>query len=791
MKSTWSKKKLRHLIAECTKNLPNQNDKFPPDYQDLIDPTHSIQIRMLWFLIVFACFLTCSYQITDRICFYFSYPLAVDIHIDYMQSLQLPPIVFCSPENDYLIELFEDQGKYDELVCMIPLIKMWDEDELDYNKVWNYDNTSNILDKILFDKDKIVLGPISMPLSNSIFGQCTGIIINETLRGKKLRFKLSMSFLPGKLCSSRVSIGSVNYKTDFSLLMAVLSGYHYDLKLGFKSYDFGSTQKRPCVTYAEFQKCYKRCIIKQLFETARCRLPFFDPNIKLPVCNTSNNEEGKYSYFRALQTILVPKVYTKCNCLQTCSDLTYYLTYYNVHQITSNETIIQVSVDNLGVSLTQRIVYDRIKLLTDLGGNLSLFMGLSLLSIAEIVYKIRVFSSRREKKEKLNKIEALILKMYTTDKEARVESSGVNCLWIATGILCVSLAIYMFQERAKYYFTFPTRNVVELDYLKHVAMPSLTVCGENLKMPYYKQLHVGNKIGNITNWCDVELTDLYQMKTKYTWEFLWDATRLDPMENSLHMFMESLQLVSVNATPSIVATHLGNCDHFKFSKTEYSGFFTLHPIPFLYFNKLPIYECPNAAYKIFVSDFDSSNFETFDQLTTIDAPVHATTLNDIQMRLFSRLNTRINPCTDISKLKECRRSCLIKQIKDAELCKLPFLEAVIGNISLCNSTTEAKKSVTTFLRMTNNLTKSCPCRRLCNEINFNFNSYTQLQAIDQPFVIIFLMHTNLVEHILEVRQYTLIAFFCDIGNCCGLALGMCVLSFIRYAHKAISWAFKV
>uniref|UniRef100_T1ITW4 Uncharacterized protein n=1 Tax=Strigamia maritima TaxID=126957 RepID=T1ITW4_STRMM len=190
---------------------------------------------------------------------------------------------------------------------------------------------------------------------------------------------------------------------------------------------------------------------------------------------------------------------------------------------------------------------------------------------------------------------------------------------------------------------------------------------------------------------------------------------------------------------------------------------------------------------ISISDVDSSNEENYDMLSLVHAAVHSFSVVDIRLNVFHRLNTPIKPCINKSEFRNCRKVCIQEQIQKAKLCKLPVLANFIDNLAPCKSSTLAKKSLKSYVDILSNLTKSCLCNRICMETHYVLNLYGQLLPFDQPFLFAFTMLTNIAEHIIEVEHYSLMALCADIGNSFGLALGMCVLSFLRYFNLLILW----
>uniref|UniRef100_T1JD37 Uncharacterized protein n=1 Tax=Strigamia maritima TaxID=126957 RepID=T1JD37_STRMM len=191
----------------------------------------------------------------------------------------------------------------------------------------------------------------------------------------------------------------------------------------------------------------------------------------------------------------------------------------------------------------------------------------------------------------------------------------------------------------------------------------------------------------------------------------------------------------------------------------YAGFFSFFLLPFYPIGgELPFCKCPNSEYKVYMSDVDSSYAERYDEQTLF----HATTISDIRLTIVQRLNTPMNLCIEKSDFRKCQSTCLLDQIKKANLCKLPFLEDRVENLLECNSPASAKESVKKYTIISSNVTKSCSCIRSCTDKIYNLITYNQVTPPNIPFVITFLMLTNIAEYITEVEDYSLFALFAHI-----------------------------
>uniref|UniRef100_T1J5A7 Uncharacterized protein n=1 Tax=Strigamia maritima TaxID=126957 RepID=T1J5A7_STRMM len=149
-------------------------------------------------------------------------------------------------------------------------------------------------------------------------------------------------------------------------------------------------------------------------------------------------------------------------------------------------------------------------------------------------------------------------------------------------------------------------------------------------------------------------------------------------------------------------------------------------------------------------------------LTMFHAPVHSNVGTDIRFNVVHRLNSPTHPCVEKTDYRKCRNTCILQPLQKAELCELPFLIDEVDNLTLCESSAMAKKSLKTFRDILNNITKSCPCTPPCMETINILRTYNQVVAVNQPFVISFFMLTNIVEHVIEVEDYSLVALGADI-----------------------------
>uniref|UniRef100_T1JD36 Uncharacterized protein n=1 Tax=Strigamia maritima TaxID=126957 RepID=T1JD36_STRMM len=227
--------------------------------------------------------------------------------------------------------------------------------------------------------------------------------LRELLRGKKLNTVIVMKIIPPKLCPQSLTWFGITDKIDFAYLIPIVTGFRFDIKVSVRTYHFSSTFRNPCISDEEFMQCYKACVHRRIAK-AECKLPFMDSSYQQLPCNNSDRKTAESSYLTNLNTILTPNIYSECKCLPACSQNVYGL---EASIVAADNTELQVSLDQIAVTVTQRLAYDRNNLLTDIGGNLSLFMGLSLLAITDILQQVIMWLNRSHKRITMNRLENL------------------------------------------------------------------------------------------------------------------------------------------------------------------------------------------------------------------------------------------------------------------------------------------------------------------------------------------------------------------------------------------------
>uniref|UniRef100_T1JEG4 Uncharacterized protein n=1 Tax=Strigamia maritima TaxID=126957 RepID=T1JEG4_STRMM len=174
----------------------------------------------------------------------------------------------------------------------------------------------------------------------------------------------------------------------------------------------------------------------------------------------------------------------------------------------------------------QRYAYDAIALLTDLGGNLGLFLGLSLISLTEVILYFYYVSSKISKKQKIDNIRQFYekCKKKVDDREKKIKLDGpLMKLKLFLVIITTGFTLYLLHCRLNYYRDEPVIKTVSIVQRLDTEFPSITICGEkrNEKMDEAKlQLLVrrNKTCNNITPW--------QLFNNKVSLKDIWDALKI-------------------------------------------------------------------------------------------------------------------------------------------------------------------------------------------------------------------------------------------------------------------------
>ncbi|CBY20389.1 unnamed protein product [Oikopleura dioica] len=168
---------------------------------------------------------------------------------------------------------------------------------------------------------------------------------------------------------------------------------HRNIKLGEPYTE--CTRNRSLQYFKQYSKynCNYECLIKEVYKRCKCRVPYFPKTTEYQVCMY-------HEHTRCVAHILKEFMYSDCHCPVPCSELFYKKTVYytEMHQNFRNKTAemlkrfpdialasVRISLpENYEMQHQEQADYEISQLFSDVGGAMSLILGISLVSFLEL-----------------------------------------------------------------------------------------------------------------------------------------------------------------------------------------------------------------------------------------------------------------------------------------------------------------------------------------------------------------------------------------------------------------------
>uniref|UniRef100_T1IU26 Uncharacterized protein n=1 Tax=Strigamia maritima TaxID=126957 RepID=T1IU26_STRMM len=152
------------------------------------------------------------------------------------------------------------------------------------------------------------------------------------------------------------------------------------LEISETKFEYLNTTQNPCVTENEEIECFNKWIIDQLQTSdIECRWPFM--NSTLPFCNSLLEAEQ-------LKHIILQRQFAQkdFNCKRPCTVTLFSLQTIYGSEKQSGITIAVTFSTNTRQIVSEYFIYPFSALVSDLGGSIGLFLGVSLLSFMKFVH---------------------------------------------------------------------------------------------------------------------------------------------------------------------------------------------------------------------------------------------------------------------------------------------------------------------------------------------------------------------------------------------------------------------
>uniref|UniRef100_T1ITG8 Uncharacterized protein n=1 Tax=Strigamia maritima TaxID=126957 RepID=T1ITG8_STRMM len=394
----WKKKHPKKRTAkkiQFTNNYKSQHDQLKTFKTP--NARKGFAYKFFGILLISLSALICSYQTYDRFSFYLSRPTDTKVSLIRNSSVKFPSITLCAHIRSYipLVGLKKEKAKQRKMknYCDVHVTALLD-DTHNISTLWDLMTINKTLESASeFSRSLVIRSSsrrdvIKPPPSFSIktdtktmLGTCNTYSFKNTVRFQKDDFMLMFTFYKNlELCSAGIFTFTFHNDDDIVTYKAA-SGSKEQKPLAKAAY--GVSAKRfkilnepgkPCDTNQKVNECEKNCFEKNLNKTIRCRLPL----TSLPEVPLCANEKDAFDAYNQLLDLTVSFNYLKeCNCPKICDEMLY-TDHFKMTEKSDNSILFIYFDDNVIEEIEEYYSYSFISFICDFGGNLGLFLGLSI-----------------------------------------------------------------------------------------------------------------------------------------------------------------------------------------------------------------------------------------------------------------------------------------------------------------------------------------------------------------------------------------------------------------------------
>ena len=425
----------------------------------------SLLRRIFWLFIVFASTSGCLYNCSDRIRFLSSKPTATTITVDRRQNVIFPAVTICNLNmlrRDYLESL--NLGNLPQLVLLLQ------DESTDFCN----DELSNITDlpnityqQFLFsgklELENFIVGceylgrDCAIDLDSFVptltrLGVC--YTFNSGLRGRQILTTNGTGARLGLRLVLNVSQNQYGASPNFDAGVKVAVHHQSEPPqpddqgigiptgrnafIGIKQLNIIDETERNCITEEQVYNfsfiqqntvysssaCANDCFHAQIANACNCTLSEYDQWASIPLCLIRDA-----CCVLAQQTIAI-----SCHCLSACNTNVYELTnsystfpaslFARDYLLDAGDDLLTANIFYESLSIIEQTTsfsYGVISLLSDIGGQLGLFLGISIISLFEFLFWV----ADEIKDRSLGVSEKLLKKLLCREK-ATVDSTACN-----------------------------------------------------------------------------------------------------------------------------------------------------------------------------------------------------------------------------------------------------------------------------------------------------------------------------------------------------------------------------
>uniref|UniRef100_T1IXI3 Uncharacterized protein n=1 Tax=Strigamia maritima TaxID=126957 RepID=T1IXI3_STRMM len=154
-----------------------------------------------------------------------------------------------------------------------------------------------------------------------------------------------------------------------------LIGFSTKYRIYAKEYNHLNLRQNPCAPPEEVVKCLHNCIDANLLQNLTCGLPVI--NSELPLCTDFDTTMKNYELV-VYYSLMMTKNFKTCQCKRKCNEIKYTLHKDDENKNGNKETeLILLYADETHQTLTEREIYSLSALLSDIGGTIGLYLGIT------------------------------------------------------------------------------------------------------------------------------------------------------------------------------------------------------------------------------------------------------------------------------------------------------------------------------------------------------------------------------------------------------------------------------
>ncbi|GAB6028456.1 hypothetical protein CHUAL_002616 [Chamberlinius hualienensis] len=369
----------------------------------LIDKDYPLGAKIIWLIIVILCLVLTLIQVANTISLYLAEPITVTVQIIRNDSLKLPKVTICGKakfaEKKTKIWANELAKKKKHV---LPTTITFDEtlnyliDEYGVEEVWK--NTSYNVPEMLQKCN------IYHKASCSEFGKWTPVF---TFYGLCYSYRLDTKILSAGPYQAlyitlkpddeidvekqgwKILVHQWNVNPD---LLIQTEGFtlnpntRADVVMDYHQFESLSTSSKPCNGSANYSitSCEASCVYGLLVKKFGCRLPYMD-HFNAPLCRNSSIYNAIYEQQDRILEDGMDSLSHICKCPRPCQENVYKMKLDLRLWPGDQRTILKVYFDDLNYErVEEHLAYGIVQLLSDIGGNLGLFLGVCVVSIFEV-----------------------------------------------------------------------------------------------------------------------------------------------------------------------------------------------------------------------------------------------------------------------------------------------------------------------------------------------------------------------------------------------------------------------